>query len=171
MHPLLQDALNSPSLARLRRNHALEHATIHLLSRRHPGLLLIGRSDRGGFTLYGRVETEALRATAEEALERLRRGEALLAVHPQCGTSLVTAGALAALAAFAALGGRRRGSWRHQVDRLPLAMLASTLALAVAQPLGLALQRSLTTMPDPGGLRIGSITRLDPSIHRVETHG
>lgn len=170
MHPLLEDALNSPSLSRLRRNHALEHATIHLLSRRHPGLLLIGRSDRGGFTIYGKVETETLRRSAEEALTRLRQGEALLAVHPQCGTSLLTAGGLAALAALTAFGGRR-SDWRERLDRLPLAMVACTLAVAAAQPLGLALQRGLTTQADPGALYLGAVTRLDPAIHRVETHG
>ena len=34
---ILDPILNLPILSRIRRNHGLEHATLHVLSRRHPG--------------------------------------------------------------------------------------------------------------------------------------
>ncbi|MER3469342.1 MAG: hypothetical protein C4314_05250, partial [Thermoflexus sp.] len=58
---------------RIRRNHALEHATVHLLSQRFPGQPMAGRSTPSGFYLYGNVPMEAVVAAAHEALERLRR--------------------------------------------------------------------------------------------------
>ena len=92
----------------VRRNHALEHATIHVLTERLPGLRLVGRSDWGGFTLYGPVDTAQVSAAVSAAMARLSAGEKDLAIHPQCGTNLATGFVLAGLASTAALGGRRR---------------------------------------------------------------
>ena len=57
----------------IRRNHALEHATIHLLSARHPHLSLVGRSDTAGFYLFGNVPTELVDEAVHEALSRFAR--------------------------------------------------------------------------------------------------
>ena len=38
--------------------------------------------------MYGQVDPQILLAAAREALERFKRGEADLAVHPRCGTNL-----------------------------------------------------------------------------------
>src|SRR5512145_1874572 len=96
-------SLNLPWLTRIQRNHGLEHATIHILSRRNGNLSLVGRSDWNGFTLYGPVDTAEVKHAAQEALRRLRQGEAELAVHPRCGTVVATTGFLTGLAAFIAL--------------------------------------------------------------------
>jgi hypothetical protein len=92
-----------------------------------------------------------LAEAANEAVERLNNGERGLAVHPRCGTNLVVAGLLTGLAAAAALG--RRPSLR----RLPDAILATTFAAIVAQPLGLTFQERVTTSPDARGARITGI--------------
>jgi hypothetical protein len=170
----LDEILRSPPLSRIRRNHALEHATIHLLSRRYPRTFFIGRSDAGGFYMMGDVPTEAIRQAAMEALDRLLAGEVQLAVHPNCGTSFVTAGALAGGAAYLTLLGGRDRRWNDRLARLPLVILAATLALIAAQPLGLALQRRLTTESDLAGLRILGVRRLSKGravVHRVLTTG
>ena len=52
---LLQPVLDIPYIRKTRRNHGLEHATIHLLSQRVPGLRIVGRSDSGGFWLWGAI--------------------------------------------------------------------------------------------------------------------
>ena len=74
--------LNRPPFSRVRRNHGLEHATIHVLSERYPNTTFIGRSDGKGFYIYGQVATDVLRAAVNEALTRLRNGEHSLAIHP-----------------------------------------------------------------------------------------
>jgi hypothetical protein len=140
----------------LRQNHAIEHATVTLVSRRAPGAQVAARSDLQGFMVYGDVGTAILQAAAEEALSRLQAGEAALAVHPNCGTNLATAGILSGLAAFVAGSGRNRSLW----DRVPSAILGATLALIVAAPLGRWVQANVTTTAQVHGLRITSVIRV-----------
>ncbi len=143
--------LEAPPISIIRRNHGIEHATVHVLSERDPSIQLIGRADTTGFNIYGNVATDALQAATREALKRLRRGEANLAVHPRCGTNLVVAGLLTALAAAVALG--RKPS----VRKLPDVILATTLAVFTAQPLGNKIQERITTSPDAVGARFAGI--------------
>ncbi len=140
-------------LEKVRRNHGIEHATVHVLSEGNPELSVIGRADGGGFSIVGDVEPEKLVEAAQKALRRMNDGQGELAVHPRCGTQLVTLGAFTALAAFLALG--RRPRWA----RLPDAMIATTLAALIAQPAGLALQRYITTSPKVQGARVAGVTR------------
>jgi hypothetical protein len=164
--------LDSPVLSRLRRNHALEHATIHLLSARYPWGTFVGRSDIHGFFLFGEVPGSAVHQAAHEALARLRSGEARLSIHPNCGTNLLTSGVLGASAAFAAFSGSTTS--RNRLSRLPMAILLTALALLVAQPLGTALQRSVTTQADPQALRVVEVRswhRGRTTLHRVRTAG
>jgi hypothetical protein len=138
----------------VRRNHALEHATVSLLlARLGPNLRLIGRATGDGFFIYGDVPEDTLAQCAREGLMRLQRGEEFWAVTPLCGTNLATAGALAALSTMAVIGnsGRR--------DKLANAIVASIAAVTVAQPLGRLIQRHITTSPDLAGTEIVSIER------------
>lgn len=143
--------LETAPISIVRRNHGIEHATVHVLTARDPSTRLVGRADTTGFNIYGNISTDALNSAAHEALERLQRGERALAVHPRCGTNLVIAGLLTALAAVLALG--RKPSLR----KIPDAILATTVAVFVAQPLGLSLQEHVTTSGDVIGARIAGI--------------
>ena len=124
----------------LRRSHGLEHATIHILSQRFPDRPLAGRAARDGFFVYGDVPTEAVESAVKEALYRLKAGERYLAIHPRCGTNFVVTGILAGLSSFAV--GNQRTSLLDRVSRM---ILASTLAILLAQPLGPWVQERLTT--------------------------
>ena len=161
------NALEIPFIAAIRQNHALEHATIHVLTQRNPYLHLIGRTTPRGFLIYGEVGTELVAGAASEALARLQRGEKELAVHPRCGTNIATAGVLAGLSAFAITSVRSKS----RLAKLPQILLATTAAIIVAQPLGLALQEHLTTSPQVEKVRIEKITRQvrgGITIHRVD---
>src|SRR5947207_14743912 len=74
---------------RVRRNHALEHATITILSGMVPNLTVSDRSFSNAFVNFGDVDLGLLRRAADEALSRLQAGEAELAIHANCGTGLV----------------------------------------------------------------------------------
>lgn len=165
--------LEVPLISRVRRNHGLEHATIHMLSKKIEKLSIMGRSDFGGFTLYGDVPTEQVQDSVEEALTRLRNGEHNLAIHPNCGTNFLTAGLMAGLAAFAAmLGGG--GTPRSKLDRFPLVILATTAALIFTQPLGYAVQQRVTTSGEMRDLQVTGIERQAKGrlvTHRVSTTG
>jgi hypothetical protein len=172
MPSLLQNLLDKPVLSHVRRNHGLEHATIHLLSQAHPQRSFIGRSDPGGFYIYGEVETSHLEEIIHEALNRLREGEHQLAIHPNCGTNLVTSGLLAGGASFVALMGSESEGWRRRLDRLPNAILLAMGALILAQPLGFAAQRHLTVQAEPGDLEILGVQRIGEEprpVHRIIT--
>ncbi len=165
--------LEIPILSRIRRNHGLEHATLHTLAQRLPRAILAGYSDPGGFWIVGDVSTETLQAAIQEALQRLRAGERNLAVHPNCGTNFATAGAMAGLAgASAMLGAGKR--WQDKLNRLPVAAVLATFALVMAQPLGLLIQARITTSGDPGSLEVVTIQRRQRgrmTTHRIQTRG
>jgi hypothetical protein len=116
-------------LASVRRNHALEHATIAVLLGKVGPKPPRGRA-HDGFYIYGRVPTDKIRESATEALARLKQGESQLAVSPLCGTNLAVAGVLAGLASLVALGNRSR--W----ERLPNVLMAAVVAVVGAQPMG-----------------------------------
>lgn len=147
--------LELPGVGKVRRVHALEHATITLLSRKVQDLSMVGRSTPSGFWLYGEVEEHLLRETANEALRRLQAGEASLAIHPRCGTNLAVAGLLTGTTSF--LAGISLRKDEPVIDKLPRVLLAATAAMFVAQPAGLAVQEAVTTSPDAAGLSIGGI--------------
>lgn len=168
---LITHPLNMPAVSRVRRNHALEHATMHVLSERRGNQVLVGRSSIWGFRVYGRVPMEDVAAAAQEGLRRLTAGRREMAVHPNCGSNIALAGSLAAVGAFLALGGgREKKGWR--LMRLPAAMMAATLGVLLAQPLGPVFQATVTTQPDVGKLRITGVSRevrAGVVIHSVRT--
>ena len=156
----------------IRRNHGFEHATVHVLSEKYRNLSIVGRSDLGGFTLYGNVDTNVVIEASHEALGRLQAGQKDLAVHPRCGTVLATTGLLTGLMAFLAvsLGGPPRQRFRWVA--FPETILATTLAAILAQPLGMFFQANYTVSGQPGNLEIKDITRLDNkhmTVHRINT--
>lgn len=166
--PLIDTLLKSSVIDRTRRNHGLEHGTITLLGLRRK-VSLAGRSTPNGFYVYGDVNPEEIRSSAEEALRRMRGGEHDLAIHPHCGTNYVTAGMAAAGAVFLAFLGTRDS--RQRLDRLPVAASLATLALIAAQPVGLSLQRSITTSAEVRDMRIVDVRALSGPVrsHFVET--
>ncbi len=171
MNTLVSAVLAKPAVERVRRNHGLEHATIHMIGAdvRRGGMA--GRSDHHGFTLYGDVPTDVLADACERALQRLRSGERGLAIHPYCGTNFVTAGLLASLVAVVTVFSTG-SSWRTRLARFPLLISLMTGALILSQPLGMAIQRSVTTSADPGDMKIVSIKRRRIgalTFHRVDT--
>ena len=173
-----------PLISRVRRNHALEHATMQILSERYRHLRLVARSSLWGFYIYGDVPTEGVLAAAQEGLRRLKAGQRHMAIHPNCGTNLVVAGTLAGLGAFLALGGlstrnqvsrkpsAKSGFLLERLARLPFACTVAMLGIILAQPLGTALQAHVTTQADVGDLHIVSVTRERKTgilVHHVRT--
>lgn len=173
----LQPVLELPFIRQTRRNHGLEHATIHILSSRVSNLRMAGRSDATGFVLLGEAKTEQIEAAAHEALRRMKKGEHELAVHPNCGTNLVTTALMVSGAALLGATGAAKGKlW----DRLPSVFILVMLSLFFAPSVGTELQRTITTNGEPGDLEIVSIkrrsvrfpfSRSPMTVHRVTTTG
>ena len=158
--------LDLPLILETRRNHALEHATLHMLARTQPGPLA-GHSNPTGFFILGEVTTDDLRAAAGEAWTRLNAGESGLAIHPGCGTNLATTVGLAGTFAWLPLRGRK--STLGRLALIPLALLFAALGFALARQLGPSLQQHVTTEADLGNLQISEIRFIRKGVHRVIT--
>ena len=160
------------TISRIRRNHGLEHATIHVLTEKHKNFSAQGNSDHRGFSLnvYGDVAEDQVEAAVREAHARLRGGERQLAVHPNCGTVLVTTAAMATLAVQLVIGleSRRTETPAGRLATLfntgPMAILMATLAIIVSRPLGMKLQAQYTTDGRIGDLEVVRVQRVSPSI-------
>ncbi|HPH96243.1 MAG TPA: DUF6391 domain-containing protein [Anaerolineaceae bacterium] len=155
----------------VRRNHGLEHATLNILGRRFPGIVIAGHSDRDGCWIIGSIPSDALAQAAYEALSRLKSGEHGLVIHRNCGTNFVASGAAAGLAAWLGMFNVGR-SFRQKLERLPTVIMLSTLALIISQPLGPYLQQVATTTGEVTGLTIQSIRpaqRGGLPAHRITT--
>ncbi len=158
--------LDLPFVLETRRNHALEHATLHVLADKYPRQNMGGHSNPTGFFIVGNFPTEDVQSAATQALTRLRAGESGLAIHAGCGTNLATTAILAGTFAWFAMRGAR--STFGRILRLPFAIVFALLGVALSQPLGPVLQQKITTDADMGDLQIVEVR---PSLRgRVTAH-
>lgn len=157
-------------VSRIRRNHALEHATIHVLSERVKRFSVQGNATWGGYylNLYGDVDLAAVEEAAREALRRMKAGEEKLALHPNCGTVLLTTATLATLTGQGVFAVEQKRARLDKLDAgsflgiLPTAVLAVIFAIIVSRPLGMYFQ-TFTTDGRPGNLRITAVRERRPS--------
>lgn len=159
-------------LLMLRQVHALEHATVWVLSSgaMHPSSvmetvpdneLLGGISTDRGFHLYGQVNTIELHRAVQVALRRLTAGEWHLAVHPRCGTNLsvgmlLTAGFVMGAAAILPRG---------PIEQFVGLGVAAATAAHLTPDLGRVAQQYITTAI-PFNLAIEGITPTQDAIGR-----
>jgi len=132
----------------LRQVHALEHATVWVLSELHnasqnstESQLLGGLSTEQGFYLYGHLNQATLSNAVETALQRLVRGEWSLAIHPRCGTNL----SVGILLAAGLTVGFHLLLPRGPIEQLFGLGLAATTTAHLAPNIGILAQRYLTT--------------------------
>ena len=160
------------TISRTRRNHGLEHATIHVLSAKYNNFSAQGNSTHQGFYLniYGDLPEGAVESAVHEAHKRMKNGEHDLAVHPNCGTVLLTTATMAALSAQTVFGleqYRQKKSGLNPAvwfNALPTAILAVVISLIVSRPLGIYLQAQYTTDGHLGDLEIARIQKIRPSL-------
>jgi hypothetical protein len=158
-------------LLHMRRNHALEHATLQILAEKNHPHRLSGLSNTRGFWVFGEVDPEKLFDAAEEARKRLNKGEHSLAIHPNCGTNFAAAGIVGGFFAWLSMLGAKK-TWEDRFDRLPNVITLVTLGMILAQPLGPKLQKALTTEANLGDLKVVEVKRMNDQgmpIHRVLT--
>lgn len=156
---------------RIRRNHALEHATVTLLLERGAASPpLGGYSTPGGFFIAGGISTDDLKSIISEALSQLNAGSSEMAVSPHCGTNLATAFLISALLTRVATAGSNGSRWK----RLPLLVAAVVAGPLLSRPIGNAIQRRYTTLADMNGLEVIAVSNIwplgkVPRLHRITT--
>ena len=157
------------TLRRVRRNHALEHATVTIMLEEGVRGPLGGYSTPWGFFIIGKLSTEQLTRIVEGALEGLNAGRSEMAISPHCGTNMAVAALISGALTRLAMGKRRHGRWK----RIPLVLAAIAAGAVLSRPLGNAIQRRYTTLSDMDGMEIVSIGKAwpgdEPRLHRIET--
>lgn len=160
----------------LRQVHALEHATVWVLSEfaskysNISGLgspvidneLLSGLSTEQGFYLYGQVNQTDLQRAVQIALQRLTNGESNLAIHPRCGTNV----SVAILLTFGLGVGIHLLLPRTPLEQLLGWGMAALAAAQLAPELGVLAQRYITTAT-PFNLEISNIKLTQDSWGRA----
>ena len=142
------------AIERLRRNHALEHATVALLLERGAKPPIGGYSLPSGFLIWANCEQEAVSGAASDALALLNDGYAELAISPYCGTNFAASVALGGIAAY--LAGRGRGLW----PKIRGALVGFAVASALGRPVGRLVQRRLTVRANVAGAEIVTVRAL-----------
>ena len=157
----------------LRQVHALEHATVWMLSdleqKRQSSEASIhadnetigGMSTEKGFYLYGEINPLKLKRAVCLALNRLKQGEWDLALHPRCGTNvsvsmLLTTGAI--LTTYLLLP-------REPLGQLLGLGFSTTVANWLAPEIGMSVQKYLTTAI-PFNLKIREIAETVDNLGR-----
>jgi hypothetical protein len=166
INPVVQIAQQFLLGGAVKQNHALEHATIVLLSRKYPDVRFAGISFAAGFFVFGDVPTEAILPAAQEALTLLRTTSPELAIHERCGTNLAVTAMLTGLSAMTVARMRRPYGSLNNV------ILATMAAMIVSRPLGLTVQRYITTQtPNPSMniIEVRPLTVFGTPAHFVST--
>ena len=154
-------------LREIRSQHGREHATVAVLLERGISPPLAGNATPGGFFIYSRASTEAVREAAEEALRRLQSGQRRLAVSPYCGTNILVAALIALL-----VSSLLRGRSKSVVKSMSSMMLGIMFAMVFRRRVGEFVQEHFTTLPDSDGVSVRQIKCLrlgGMTIHWVGT--
>ena len=136
----------------LRQVHALEHATVWMLSNlgevrnnrnsfRDQNENIGGLSTEKGFFLYGDINLDQLRKAVHMALTRLKTGEWDLAIHPRCGTNT----SVAALLTIGMILTTHLVLPREPIGQLVGMGLATATANYLAPEIGMMVQKYVTT--------------------------
>ena len=157
----------------LRQVHALEHATVWVLSdleqRKQAQKANIhadnetigGMSTEQGFYLYGEINPLKLKRAVCLALNRLKQGEWDLALHPRCGTNVsvamvLTTGAILTTYLFLP---------RDPLGQILSLGVATTVAGWLAPDIGMSVQKYFTTAI-PFNLKIRKIAETVDNLGR-----
>ena len=143
------------AIVRIRRNHALEHATVALLLERGARPPMGGYSVAGGYLIWSKAPAAQVTEASADALDLLRAGHSDLAISPYCGTNIVASALLGGLAATLV-----RGKSRGIGANFRAAIAAIATASLLSRPVGGFIQRWVTTESEPAGLQINSVREI-----------
>lgn len=121
----------------LKRNHALEHATINILEERYGVKNLSGLAVEEGFYVSWPYDPMYVLETAKEGLYHLNKGHKELAIHKRCGTVALGTNIVAVIffIIFLIL-------WGFNLFTLITPMI---IGILIGNPVGIFFQKYLTT--------------------------
>lgn len=132
---------------KLRRNHALEHATVNVLEDEYGYKNLAGYADNNGFYILGVQNIYHVLDAAKKGLFLMKRGRKGLAIHGRCGTSMTAANLISAVIFLLLLFVTGHFSLLNVVIALAAANIFGPV-------LGRLIQKYFTTSPDVSEMEI-----------------
>lgn len=122
----------------LRRNHALEHATVNTLEKEYGYRGLAGYAGDDGFYIIGVDNIYEVEEAARKGISLLKDGHHNLAIHSRCGTSLTVANFLSAIIFLVLL----ISTGYFSIINMIIAIIIANL---IGPYLGRVVQKNLTT--------------------------
>lgn len=131
----------------MRRNHALEHATVNVIEEQYGPTNLSGIATDDGFLIRGSANPSLIYNAAVIGLTRIQRGEKDLALHKRCGTSIAITNLFTSIVfiLFLLITGRAN-IWT--------VFLAIALGSLIGPTLGVVTQKYITTRTDLSDVEI-----------------
>ena len=152
---------------KIRRNHAVEHATVAVMVEDGLHGLVAGYATSNGFWLFSKAGNQEVMNASKNALARLCHGENNLAVSKNCGTNI----ALTVIMTDLAFQLYRRVTKSKSSDLGPRILIAAA-SIAISNPLGLKIQQYFTTLSDVSQVRIIKVNSYKFGkmyLHKVNT--
>lgn len=141
----------------VRRNHAIEHATVNVLEERYGSQLMDGCATPEGFRIRAAIDPALLLDAAREGLLRLQRGDRALAINQRCATALVLSHLTLGSSLITML------LTTQTVSPLNL-VLVLILSVFLTPKISRLSQRFLTTSMDVKGMSIGAVELVPPTL-------
>ncbi|MDO9509356.1 MAG: DUF6391 domain-containing protein [Thermovirgaceae bacterium] len=142
---------------KVRRNHAMEHATINIIQEKTGVAGLSGMAFDDGFSISGMFDPDGILRASREAQRRLSGGEKHLALSRRCGTTIVVVNTISAIVFIFLLF----MTGKLAIVPVLLSLLAACILGPVASPW---VQRFITTDPDVKSTEITGVETRSRSV-------
>ena len=159
--------MNLTFINKVRRNHAIEHATVAVMAEQGLQGFIAGYATNNGFWLFSKAPKPEVKIATLNALERLYKGENSLSVSKNCGTNI----ALTVIMTDLLFQLYRRITKSKSPDLGPRILIAAA-SIAISNPLGLKIQQYFTTLSDVKQVRIVGVDTYKLGkmfLHKVHT--
>ena len=124
----------------VRRNHAIEHATVSILTEQKIKSAVIGFAIPSGFIIYSKSNKDEILSAANHGLKLMKSGVSEISISQFCGTNLVVAALLTGASTI--LLGKILGKKSKNILNITNGFLLSAL---LSKPIGRIVQKYVTT--------------------------
>ena len=139
----------------VRRNHAIEHATVSILTEQKIKSAVIGFAIPSGFIIYSKSNKDEILSAANHGLKLMKSGISEISISQFCGTNLVVAALLTGVSTL--LLGKILGKKSKNILNITNGFLLSAL---LSKPIGRIVQKYVTTDSNVKNIQIKNIVSL-----------
>ena len=151
----------------IRRNHAIEHATVSILTEQKGKSAVLGFAIPSGFIIYSKSNKDEIVSAANHGLKLMKSGISDISISQFCGTNLVVAALLTGVSTV--LLGKILGKKSKNILNITNGFLLSAL---LSKPIGRIVQKYVTTDPNVKNIQIENSRSLKVGtfyIHFIST--